>query len=157
MKVKRSVALDTAKNLIEVLCPYLFQAKICGSIRRREPMVGDIDLVVIPTDLDKVKSVVETIDPDYTGKEKFLSFVTPYSGLKVQIYITTPESWGATIFYATGPAGKNIGYRTRAKKMGMKLNRWGLFDRSSNVMIAGRKESDMFAALDKPYKVPRRR
>jgi len=156
MKIRREDALYTARSLLEVLCPYLFQAKICGSIRRREKMVGDIDLVVIPTDLEKIKSVIRTIDMNYTGQDKVLSFHAP-TGIKVQIYVTTPESWGATVFYATGPAGKNIGYRTRAKKMGMKLNRWGLFDRSSNVMIAGKKESDMFAALDKPFKPARER
>ena len=44
---------------------------------------------------------------------------------------------GRNYSYFTGPADFNIKYRWMAKKRGMKLNEYGLFDRNTDAYIAG--------------------
>jgi DNA polymerase (family 10) len=44
--------------------------------------------------------------------------------------------------------------RVRAKKMGLKLNEYGVFDRNTGAYIAGATEADVYQALGKPYKSP---
>ena len=66
-------------------------------------------------------------------------------------------AWGATILYFTGPADFNIKYRWMAKRKGLKLSEYGLFDRNTDQYLAGATEADIFTALGRPYKDPAQR
>ena len=54
----------------------------------------------------------------------------------------------------TGPFGAEIGYRVIARKKGMLLNQYGLFDRKTGKYIAGKTEAEIYKALGKNYKEP---
>ena len=74
--------------------------------------------------------------------------------MQVNLMRADPAEMGATLMYATGPGGWNAMMRTKAKRMGMKLNRYGLWDVETGKHIAGRTEQSIYDAMDKTYKDP---
>ena len=135
--------------------------KICsnvttaGSIRREKEMVGDIDIVVIPKNLntfyDDVKNI---IDYEYGATKKIFGM---YGDRPINIFVTTNESFGATLYQTTGPAVYNIHKRQMAKRKGFKLNEYGLFNRETNEQVAGHTEQSIFDFLEWDYKEPNKR
>lgn len=123
--------------------------QLCGSIRRQEPIVGDIDIVV---DLEGGLSgkLKKFIGFQSGGKQKATLI---YGGQQINVVKADKGSWGATVMMMTGPATYNIAYRTRAKKFGMKLNEYGLFS-ADGIKKAGETEEGIYEALGKPYKAP---
>ena len=154
-KTSRKEAVTVASKLSSALEALCEKVTVVGSIRRGKDMVGDIDIVVIPTKLEEFITAVKTIiDYEYGGNKKIFGM---YEGRPINIFTTTPESYGACVYQTTGPAAYNIHMRRLAKKKGMKINEYGLWDRETNEYIAGASEADMFEALKMDYKEPKNR
>jgi hypothetical protein len=132
--------------------PYVEKMMACGSYRRGAQMIGDIDFVVI---LKEGYTLPQILPPNqginWVGEQKAQVII---DGEKVDFRVTTPEAWGATILYFTGPADFNIKYRWMAKKRGLKLSEYGLFKRDTDEYLAGATEADIFTALGRPYRDP---
>jgi len=62
-------------------------------------------------------------------------------GVKVELYYTTPEEWGAELLAYSSKKGSGIGLRMVAKKLGFKLNQHGLF--KGKKRAAGKTEKDI--------------
>lgn len=144
-----------AHHIKKELSPLSQKVEIAGSIRRKKKRgISDIDIVLIPKKnkypeiIHHLSEMGETME---RGESKAVFLV---DGVKVELYFTKPESWGATLYYATGPGGANIGRRALAKQHGMLLNRWGLFGRGDGKKIAGRTEREIYSALGREYKPP---
>ena len=152
VKFPRAKADKIVKKVEKHLKPYVVDMMACGSYRRGAQMIGDIDFVLILKpgyDLPEVLPANEGIN--WVGNQKAQVII---DGEKVDFRVTTPDAWGATILYFTGPADFNIKYRWMAKKKGLKLSEYGLFDRNTGQYIAGKTENDIFTALGRPYKNP---
>ena len=124
--MKLPEARRIARQLHKELSPYCKKFRVAGSVRRREPEPHDLDIVIIPKgDKERLIEALYNLGFDYGNKRVYIKGV--FKGVKVQIAITKPKSFGATMLWATGPASTNIGMRAKAKKLGFKLSRWGLF------------------------------
>jgi len=111
---------------------------VCGSIRREEKMIRDIDILVI--------------DADHHGAfEKG----TKFEGVELNLCFVRKECEGAGLLFLTGDHKFNIGLRAKAKGMGLKLNRYGLF--RGDEAIAGETEEGIFEALGMAYVAPQQR
>lgn len=119
------------------LCAPDARIHICGSIRRKEQMVRDIDILVI--------------DPKMHGT---LSNAT-FDGVPLNIYFVKPECEGAGLLFLTGSADFNIQLRRKAKAKGLKLNRYGLWRKDQ--LLAAATEEDIFKALGMDYVPPEER
>ena len=152
VKFPRAKADKIVKKVEKHLKPYVDKMMACGSYRRGAQMIGDIDFVVI---LKEGYSLPEILPANqgvnWVGDQKAQVII---DGEKVDFRVTTPEAWGATILYFTGPADFNIKYRWMAKKRGLKLSEYGLFDRNTDKYIAGKTENDIFTAMGRPYRDP---
>ena len=67
----------------------------------------------------------------------------------------TPESYGATLLYATGPLGSSISRRKLAQEKNLKLNQYGLW--KGKKMIAGKTEREIYNKLGLSYRPPEER
>jgi hypothetical protein len=155
VKFPRAKATKIIKKVEKHIKPFVDRQMACGSYRRGAQMIGDIDFVVIPKEgvtLPQMLPPNEGIN--WVGDNKAQVVI---DGEKVDFKVTTPEAWGATILYFTGPADFNIKYRWMAKKRGMKLNEYGLFDRNTDAYIAGATEQDIYDALKRPFRDPDQR
>jgi hypothetical protein len=155
VKFSRAKADKIIKKVEKHIKPFVDRQLACGSYRRGAQMIGDIDFVIIPK---KGVTLPQMLPPNdginWVGDNKAQVII---DGEKVDFKVTTPDAWGATILYFTGPADFNIKYRWMAKKRGMKLNEYGLWDRTTDAYIAGATEQDIYDALKRPFRDPDQR
>ena len=67
--------------------------------------------------------------------------------LQVDVRALPPESYGAAMQYFTGSKEHNIVLRSRALKMGLTLNEYGLERLDNGVRVAGETEEEIYATL----------
>ena len=150
---KRANVLELSKRIIKELKPFSSKIQVAGSIRRKQKNPRDIDIVLIPKDKLKIKKFLETKGKFLQGGEQRVRF--RIQGVKVELYYTTPEEWGATLLAYSSRKGAGIGLRIIARLKGFKLSQHGLF--KGNKLIASRTEKDIYSALGRPYKEPEKR
>lgn len=75
---------------------------------------------------------------------------------QVDLRVVPKKSFGAALQYFTGSKDHNVLIRGRAKKMGLKINEWGVYDTSQKEekWIAGKTEADVYETLELPYFEP---
>lgn len=136
------------------------KAQIAGSIRRRLPTIKDIDLVLL-----KNRNFTLINNPIFSSKElkvkesgnHWLRGV--YQEMNFDVRFCDDSCFGSMLLYLTGPKEFNIWIRSKAKKMGYKLNEYGLWDAKktfaySKRMAQTESESDVFYALQMDYISP---
>lgn len=114
-KIPRAVAMRVTEKLVELLKPYCQRVEIAGSLRRGKAEVGDIEIVVMP------KLVESGLFGDMELDTQFFSAAMSgveirvrkggtwykqfeYQGMKVDLFITSPEKWGCVYLIRTGSA-----------------------------------------------------
>lgn len=121
--------------------------EVAGSIRRRKPDVGDVELLCIPRVeasaltnlLGEEISTIDLLDRElqtwlqagyldyrlnsaghrigYGPFNKFLVHLS--SGMSVDVFSTTERNWGMALFIRTGPAKWNVKAMTRFLQLGL--------------------------------------
>lgn len=142
-----------ANKVVKQLKPLCKRIRIVGSIRRGELNPMDIDIVLIPKDKEKIEDLLRKKGKFVQGGEKEATF--RIEGIKVELYYTIPEEWGATLLAYSSKTGSSIGLRVVAKLKGFKLNQHGLFKKGKR--LAGRTEEEIYKALGRKYKEPKNR
>lgn len=110
--------LKVAMRLEALLKIYCERIEIAGSIRRRAPWVGDIEMVAIPrkryiqtllgeepvekTYLDEHLEAYPDIYQMVRSGERMKQLL--YEGFQVDIFLTDPERWGVIFLLRTGSA-----------------------------------------------------
>lgn len=125
-------------------------AIVAGSVRRRRPEVGDVELVVLPKDLDCFLFYVEQLGFKGGARKR----VRTEDGFKTELYIAhDPDELGAMLLARTGDYLFNIAMRTRAKKEGWLLNDYGLW-KGKTPVVQSPDERDYFDALGMKWHDP---
>jgi DNA polymerase (family 10) len=130
---------------------------LAGSIRRRRPTIGDVDILITVTGdnmevmdyftgMDDVKSV--------RAKGPRKSTVILRNNLHVDLMIIEEETYGAALQYFTGNKAHNIKLRNIALDKAWKLSEYGLVDKETENMIAGETEGEIYEALGLQYIPP---
>jgi len=154
--MNRTKALDIIKICRHEMRDNVDELKIAGSYRRGATMPGDLDIIIIPKNGYRLQDClpISYDEVNWLGEKKAQIVI---KGEKVDIHATTVDSFGAARMYFTGPKSWNIGMRILARKMGYKLNEYGLFSLETGEWLAGRFERDIFFRLKRPWKAPHRR
>ena len=147
-----SAALEIQEILMQPLCVAFVD--VCGSIRRKSPTVNDVDIVVVTetTEYERVWSVLYSIDVRYETKGQ-VSRRFYYRDIKFDVRICKFVHRGAMLLTRTGPAKFNIAMRSIAKKLGYKLNEYGVWLGDSN-LTEGMPEEKIFEFLNLAYVKP---
>ncbi|WP_458725267.1 DNA polymerase/3'-5' exonuclease PolX [Pseudomonas mandelii] len=120
-----------AHRLIEYLQQLagIEEATVAGSLRRMRDTVGDVDLLVAAAPSVNVTAHLLK-HPEISTvlvKGRTRASVVLGSGLQVDMRIVKPAQFGAALVYFTGSKAHNIAIRQRARKLGLKLNEYGVF------------------------------
>ena len=108
---------------------FVFQAIAAGSIRRMKETIGDIDILVISSQPEKVMDYfcfmpeVEKV----IAKGETKSSVRLDIGLDADVRVVPAASFGAALQYFTGSKDHNIVLRKIAQDKKLKLNEYGIF------------------------------
>ncbi len=146
-------AYTIAQDLLEYMneCDSLEEISVAGSLRRVKETIGDIDILVSApkerwgevhnhfTEWEEIERVL--------AKGETKSSIILKNGRQVDLRTVEPESWGAALQYFTGSKEHNVRIRDIAKEKGLKVNEYGVFRVSDNVMIAGRTEEEVYGAI----------
>ncbi|MCX6750701.1 MAG: hypothetical protein NTZ83_04545 [Candidatus Pacearchaeota archaeon] len=152
---KGADVLRLSKRIYKELKPFCKRIEITGSIRREEKHPFDIDIVLIPKDRVKLEKFMKTKGKFIQGGEHESTWII--KGVKVELYYTNEEEWGAELLAYSSRKGAGIGLRIKARMKGFKLTQHGLFIRKTGKRIAGRTEMEIYHALGKHYKRPENR
>ncbi|OGI01287.1 MAG: histidinol-phosphatase [Candidatus Margulisbacteria bacterium GWF2_38_17] len=142
--------INTANKLVAHMksLPEVTSIEVAGSIRRRKEIVRDIDIVATCDNTEKVMDffvslpTVENIIAKGTTK----STISLRTGMNCDLRVVSKEEYPYTLHHLTGSKDHNTAMRGRAKKMGLKMNEYGLF-REDNTNIPCSSEKEIFAAL----------
>jgi DNA polymerase (family 10) len=128
--------------------------KIAGSFRRKKESVGDLDILVIADDYQKVSDyfvkfhrVKEIYSKGLTRSTVFLD-----NDLQIDLRAVAKESYGAALHYFTGSKAHNIEIRRLAIEKGLKINEYGVY--KGNEKIASAKEEDVYKSVGLKYIEP---
>ena len=128
-RVLLAVALPVAKHLRRALraLPTVTAAEVAGSLRRRAPTVGDIDLLVatanpalIVQSFTQFPEVAEVVS---AGEAK--ATVILRNGLQVDLMALPPAHYGSLLQHFTGSQAHNVALRHRAREQGLSLSERG--------------------------------
>lgn len=136
--------------------PFVKGADMAGSLRRMKETIGDIDILVGSDEPLKVAEVFchlpEVAQVLAKGETK-CSVVTK-SGLQVDLRVVASESYGAALQYFTGSKEHNIRLREIAKKKGLKISEYGIFEVATGRRLGGEREEDIYRVLGLDYMPP---
>jgi len=158
-------AQKIANQVIQTLKPYCERIEVADSIRRKRPFCHDIDIVAIPSNQGQFIGALRALGPFKVGGSSIIRCAMP-TGVELDIYIATPETWATLLLIRTGSAKHNIMLCKFARQKNMKLHAdgSGLFllvaegcERMNEERIAGDTEESIFEALGMKYKRPEER
>ena len=172
-KVLRSIAqyrqsagrflLSFGHQTVRELAPWLSETPgvekvtAAGSLRRGRETIGDIDLLATgpgaAAALDRFVQHPRVSEVLGKGANK-ASVKFGLEGIQVDLRALPSESFGAALQYFTGSKEHNVSLRTRALRMGLSLNEYGLFRIEGEVRVAGHTEEQIYEALGMPWIPP---
>lgn len=143
-KIPYELGIEYAERVVDLLAPHCDRIEIAGSLRRKKPEVGDIEIVCIPKrvqvdlfggELAPVHGFCETINAwekvrgEPTGKAT-QRILPGKHRIKCDIFTATPENWGFIFAIRTGSANYSAQTLGRAWRLagyegrdGMLINR----------------------------------
>lgn len=147
-------------------CDAIERLEFAGSYRRGKETVGDLDLLVdsnqAATVMDHFGEFPEISSVIARGETKMS--VRLENEFQVDLRVVPADSFGAALQYFTGSKDHNVQVRGRAKKIGLRINEWGVFkteidgqpieDVDQQPSIAGKTEQDVYDALGLPWFEP---
>ena len=152
-KEQKYITYDEATTLLnELSLP--FKHVVCGSYRREKDTISDIDILILDTDVEKVKEHMSKIGVEFVNSGD-KQFDVIYKDVLINFRSTFEEGWGAGMLYLTGSGKFGVLIRGLAKKKSFKLNQYGLF--KGEELIASKTEEDIFKALELIYVEPKYR
>ena len=141
------------------ITPLCDRLKIVGSIRRRKPMVGDCDFVIIANDANWNKIVQSLTKPKVIcSGPSVIKINLPYEDrlFQADFYRATEATFGVQELIRTGSADHNVWLASYAQSKGFRLKySEGLV--KDKVVVAGETEESIFEALGLPCRKPEER
>jgi len=186
MKIKypRADALAAAKVCVGLLKPVTERLVVAGSLRRGKADVGDVEILYIPRfetrpnpndmfagpvqcnladeALYQALGGIITTRPNVNGSDVWGAQIKlarhAASGIPVDFFSTTVESWFNYLACRTGPAESNTRVAAAAQRKGWKWKPYspGFLDEHGDVVPVA-SERDVFEFVGLPYHEPRQR
>ena len=165
--VGNRVRIDRADALGQALLaqvrgfPGVVRAELCGSLRRRQETVGDLDVLASAADagpvIDAFVKLPEVVEVLGQGPAKASTLAEVHvDGAKIRMQadlrVVTDDLFPFGLHYFTGDKAHNIRMRQRAIDRGWLLSEYGLGNEGHRV--PAKTEADVFAALGLDYVPP---
>jgi DNA polymerase/3'-5' exonuclease PolX len=142
-RVALAIGEGVAGEILNAILPACEQATIAGSIRRRAPDVGDVEILAIPRRRQRIVTdgffdQREVIDDDLRDRvdeligtgllaphptdpkrgERYSKLLHPRSGLQVDLFSVRTSTWGIGLLIRTGPAAYSHWFVNEARRRG---------------------------------------
>jgi len=123
------------------------EISVAGSVRRRKETIGDVDILAVSKNPQKVMDFFVSLPGvvKIWSKGSTKSSIRMIEGFDTDLRVIPEKSYGAALQYFTGSKEHNIVTRRIAMGKGLKLNEYGVFRGSK--MIAGKTEEGVYKAI----------
>jgi len=132
----------------------VIRCEIAGSIRRKKEIVKDIDILATTNNPQKLMERFVEYDKtrDVIVKGDTKTSITLESGINADLRVVKDEEYPYALHHFTGSKEHNTAMRHRAKRMGIKMNEYGLF--KGDTLIKCQDEEEIFRKLNLSYIPP---
>ena len=127
-----------------------------GSLRRRQPTIGDLDLLAAVDDapaviaaLDRLREVDKVVAAGIDKTSIILA-----DGPRVDLMVCPPEAWGTHLVHFTGNKDHNIVLRGMALDRGLSLSEKGWKNIETGELLLDAEEADVYERLGLPWIPP---
>jgi DNA polymerase (family 10) len=149
-------AMEEARAIRDAIAahPGVTRSMIAGSLRRHRETVKDIDLLATAADAASVMERFTSLPrvSRIVAKGETKSSIVLRSGINADLRVVRDEEFPFAANYFTGSKEHNTEMRARAKKMGYKLNEYGLF--RGETLIPCEDEAAIYETLGLAYVPP---
>ncbi|MEK6946611.1 MAG: DNA polymerase/3'-5' exonuclease PolX [Nanoarchaeota archaeon] len=160
-RVPLGFALSDAEEIISTLktLKEVKRINVAGSARRMKETIGDIDILVTSSNPSKVIDFFAKMPnvAQVLAKGDTKSSIRLKEGIQVDLRVVDDKIFGAVLLYFTGNQQHNIILRRMAIERGLKLSEYGLFNRKTDRLIAGKTEEEIYKKLGLNYIEPEMR
>lgn len=182
-KIPAAEAMAVAVSLLGALHPFCERIEIAGSLRRKKPFVGDVELLYVPKWEERRDGLFDTKQVNL-AEEKILDLLlnaelvkrlnkqgkisswgqqNKYAvhaaiGIPVDLFSTTEDRWWMSLVIRTGPKELNIRLMTECRKNGLEGEAYGTFTKwpSGEIVPVG-SEREVFQLAGIPWLEPEQR
>jgi DNA polymerase (family X) len=125
------------------------RVEVAGSLRRMRETVKDIDILVTSTEPARVIETFVTLPSvlEVSARGDTKASVRHTAGLRIDLRVVEPEAFGAALQYFTGSKDHNVRIRELARRHGLSLSEYGVFDETTGARVAGKTEEEVYGAL----------
>ncbi|MCU0641835.1 MAG: DNA polymerase/3'-5' exonuclease PolX [Candidatus Margulisbacteria bacterium] len=126
----------------------------CGSLRRGQETIGDIDILVIASKSERIMNTFVSLPAvrNILARGETKSSVILKNGMQADLRVVPAKSFGAAAHYFTGSKAHNIHIRQLAQQKGWKVSEYGIF--KGNKQIGGATEEEVFGKFGLQYIPP---
>jgi DNA polymerase (family X) len=136
--------------------PGVRRIEVAGSLRRRRPTIGDLDVLAATDDprrlIDALDHLPEVEKVIAAGVDK--SSIAVRDGPRVDLMVCPPAAWGSHLVHFTGSAEHNIALRGMALDRGWSLSEKGFKVVETGELLLDAEEEDVYARLGMPWIAP---
>lgn len=175
--------MKVAAELCAALKPACDRLIVAGSLRRRKPTIGDVEILYIPrtetrqvpgdmfasSSVNLADEVIASLEASgvldrrkningsvmFGPKNKLMRHIP--TGLPVDLFTGTPENWFNYLVCRTGPADSNTRICMAAQARGWKWNPYGAGYSNGNESVPMLSEAAVFEFVGLPYEQPENR
>ncbi len=136
--------------------PGVVRIEAAGSLRRRRPTIGDLDLLAAT---DQPLTLIAALD-GLPGVDRILTAGTDKSsvvlsdGPQVDLMVCPPAAWGSHLVHFSGSREHNVALRGRALDRGLSLSEKGFKVVETGELLLAADEAEVYARVDLPWIAP---
>ncbi|HEY7148536.1 MAG TPA: DNA polymerase/3'-5' exonuclease PolX [Gaiellaceae bacterium] len=151
-------ALPAVRAVVEVLRehPAADQVSEAGSVRRLKEQVRDLDIIATASD---PKALIEHFTQlpwvdEIVAKGNTKATVVANDGLRFDLRVVPPESYGNLLQHFTGSKQHNVALREEAVRRKLSISEYGIQDTESGEVFTDKTEKAMYKRLGYPWIPP---
>ena len=156
---------ETANKLALEIIQYLKQKfpqseiLALGSLRRKTPTIGDIDLAVCSSNSKEIIDYFVNFPFSYgtfdRGPKE--ASIKLKGNIRVDLMVEPKANWGNLVQHFTGSTKHNIEIRRHAQKLGYSISQYGIKDLKTKKVYKFDNEKDLYNFIKFPYLEPENR
>jgi DNA polymerase (family 10) len=151
-------ALPAVRAVVEVLRehPAAHQVSEAGSVRRLKERVRDLDIIATASN---PKALIDYFTQlawveEIVAKGNTKATVVANDGLRFDLRVVPPESYGNLLHHFTGSKQHNVALREEAVRRKLSISEYGIQDTETGEVFTDKTEEAMFKRLGYPWIPP---